>query len=302
MAYISNYQYYTNGGVTPTDENWGEYQYVSLHDIVNDFMLMNVGPDKLVDNVKRYEVLYYAKDAVKELNFDAMRNIKVIEINVGDNLKMILPPDYVDYIRISLNVDGQLYPLTENSRVLSANAYLQDNNNEVLFDLSGEVLTGTSVLDIKRLEQQTYWGPGIYNGCQGWCWGDNWYFSYRIGSRYGMDPSEANINPKFRVNRSAGVIDFSSMRTNSLIVIEYVSDGMENGDDDLIQINKFAERFVKAHIKYMLMTNKASVNEYIVRRTQTERKAELRNARIRMSNIHPSRLLMTLRGQGKWIK
>ena len=104
MAYISNYQYYTNGGVTPTDQNWGEYQYVSLHDIVNDFMLMNVGPDKLVDNVKRYEVLYYAKDAVKELNFDAMRNIKVIELNVGDNLKMILPPDYVDYIRISLNM------------------------------------------------------------------------------------------------------------------------------------------------------------------------------------------------------
>ena len=28
----------------------------------------------------------------------------------------------------------------------------------------------------------------------------------------------------------------------------------------------------------------------------------LRNAKIRLSNIHPGRLLMNLRGQAKWIK
>jgi hypothetical protein len=31
-------------------------------------------------------------------------------------------------------------------------------------------------------------------------------------------------------------------------------------------------------------------------------KAEWNNAKIRMSGIHPSRLLMVLRGQGKWLK
>ena len=30
MAYISQYQYYENGGANPQDENWGSYQYVSL--------------------------------------------------------------------------------------------------------------------------------------------------------------------------------------------------------------------------------------------------------------------------------
>ncbi|GAF73561.1 unnamed protein product, partial [marine sediment metagenome] len=43
MAYISQYQYYENGGATPEDENWGSYQYVSLYDIVNNFMLMYSG-------------------------------------------------------------------------------------------------------------------------------------------------------------------------------------------------------------------------------------------------------------------
>ena len=30
MAYITQYQYYENGGLNPEDKNWGSYQYVSL--------------------------------------------------------------------------------------------------------------------------------------------------------------------------------------------------------------------------------------------------------------------------------
>ena len=40
MAYITQYQYYENGGLAPENKNWGSYQYVSLEDIVNNFMLM----------------------------------------------------------------------------------------------------------------------------------------------------------------------------------------------------------------------------------------------------------------------
>ena len=58
MGYISEYQYYENGGVTPPDKNWGSYQYISLKDIVNNFMLMYVGNDKLINNSERYNVLF----------------------------------------------------------------------------------------------------------------------------------------------------------------------------------------------------------------------------------------------------
>ena len=40
MAYINQYQYYTNNEVNPNDANWGSYQYISLEDIVNNFMLI----------------------------------------------------------------------------------------------------------------------------------------------------------------------------------------------------------------------------------------------------------------------
>ena len=46
MSYITNYQYYTNNGTVPQDANWGSYQYVTLKDIINNFMLMYVGNDK----------------------------------------------------------------------------------------------------------------------------------------------------------------------------------------------------------------------------------------------------------------
>ena len=38
--YISQYTYYENNGNIPSDANWGSYQYVSLKDIVNNFMLI----------------------------------------------------------------------------------------------------------------------------------------------------------------------------------------------------------------------------------------------------------------------
>ena len=44
------------------------------------------------------------------------------------------------------------------------------------------------------------------------------------------------------------------------------------------------------------------VQEYVVNRARKDKSSLLRNAKIRLSNIHPGRLLMNLRGQNKLIK
>jgi hypothetical protein len=302
MAYISNYQYYTNNGNVPEDANWGSYQYVSLADIINNFILMYVGNDKLVNNVDRWTILFHAKRAIQELNYDALRNIKVLEFEMGDNLKLVMPPDYINYVRISMLRQGVLLELSENRSVMSATAYLQDNQGDIVFDSNGEVVVGQSKLDILNQEQQLYTGTGPYNGSYGWNYDGNWYFGYNVGSRYGMDPSYANSNPKFTINKAAGVIDFSSGVKNSFIVLEYISDGMENGDDSLITINKLAEEYIYNYLKWALLNNKYGVQEYIVNRVKKEKTASLRNTKIRLSNLHPARLLMSLRGKDKWIK
>ena len=61
MAYINDYAYYANSGNNPTDANWGSYQYVSLADIVNNFMLMYQGNHELINNIERYQILFHAK-------------------------------------------------------------------------------------------------------------------------------------------------------------------------------------------------------------------------------------------------
>jgi hypothetical protein len=95
MAYINDYQYYENGGNLPADANWGSYQYTSLEEIVNNFMLMYTGNNELLNNISRYQVLFYAKRGIQELNYDAMKEIKILELDVCNSLRFVLPQDYL---------------------------------------------------------------------------------------------------------------------------------------------------------------------------------------------------------------
>ena len=86
------------------------------------------------------------------------------------------------------------------------------------------------------------------------------------------------------------------------MILEYVSDGMEGGDDSKVSVNKMFEEYLYAYIEYAILNSKLGVQEYVVRRVQKRKNALLRNAKIRISNIHSGRLLMSLRGRDKWIK
>jgi hypothetical protein len=307
MAYISDYQYYTNNGVSPDDANWGSYQYVSLFDIVNNFMLMYAGNHSLVNNEERYKVLFHAKRAIQELNYDAFKEIKVLELSVCDQLRFVLPPDYVNWVRISMYKDGYLRPLSENIQTLSSNAYLQDNECNILFDQDGNILRPqNSTIDFDRItgtKRSIYLNPGSqFNNQEGWYVDGIWYFSYSFGSRFGLNTETANANPTFNVDKKAGVINFSSDMSGELCILEYISDGMEGGDNSLISVNKLFEKYVYAYIQSELLSSKLGVQEYVVMRARKEKTALLRNAKIRMSNIHPGRLLMNLRGMDKMIK
>tara|TARA_R110000751_G_scaffold1560_4_gene5822 strand:- start:36586 stop:37509 length:924 start_codon:yes stop_codon:yes gene_type:complete len=307
MAYITQYQYYENGGAIPEDANWGSYQWVSLHDIVNNFELMYSGNHSLVNNEERYKILFHAKRAIQELNYDAFKEIKVLELSVCDTLRFVLPSDYVNWIRISLLRSGVLRPLTENIQINSATAYLQDNNCRILFDAQGYALEPqNSDIDTNRLTGATksiYLNEGSpYNGFMGWNIDGAWYFDFQIGARFGLNTETANFNPTFRIESSKGVINFSSGMAGETCILEYVSDGMQNGDDTLVHVNKLFEEYIYAYIQYMILDSKLNVQEYTINRARKKKAALLRNAKIRISNIHPGRLLMNLRGQAKWIK
>ena len=89
---------------------------------------------------------------------------------------------------------------------------------------------------------------------------------------------------------------------NKNCILQYISDGMENGNDEAVSVNKLFEKYIYAYIKYALLNSRFGVQEYIINRAKKDKQALLRNAKIRLSNIHPSRLLMNIRGENKWIK
>ena len=307
MTYISQYKYYENEGVNPLDANWGSYQYVSLKDIVNNYMLMYSGNHSLINNEQRYKVLFHAKRAIQELNYDAFKEVKVLELKVLDSLRFVLPSDFVNWVRVSMYKDGVLRPLTENIQTLSATTYLHDHNDNLLFDQDGNVLKPEySNLDLDRIKgtkKSIYLNKNSqFDGLEGYCCDGNWYFDYGIGARYGLNTETANANPTFHIDRKAGVINFDSTMADQQCILEYISDGMENGNNSLITVNKMFEEFVYAYISYSILDAKLGINEYIIRRAMKKKTALLRNAKIRLSNIHPGRLLMNLRGQDKWIK
>ena len=307
MAYISQYQYYENGGNQPKDANWGSYQYVSLYDVVNNFLLMYAGNRSLVNNEERYKILFHAKRAIQELNYDAFKQIKVLELTVDDGLRYILPSDYVNWVRVNLYKDGYLRPLTENIQILSSLAYLQDQTGKILFDQNGNALSPEfSQIDLQRLEgtkKSIYLNPqSRYNGQEGWEVDGLWYFDYSLGERYGLNTETANFNPTFAIDKRTGVINFNSDMYGQSVILEYISDGMENGNDAIVSVNKLFEKYIYAYIQYEILNAKLGVQEYVVARARKEKAALLRNAKIRISNIHPGRLLMNLRGMDKWLK
>ena len=304
MAYINQKKYYTNDGVNPTDENWGSYQYVSLEDIVRNFQFMYEGNHELINNINRYQILFHAKRGIQELNYDAFKEIKALELQIYDDLRFVLPSDYVNWVKLYLLKGNVLRELTENIQVQSATSYFQSGASTFTYDGDNNATIIDSDLDTARKNdslRSIYLNKTNDDAANPDC---NNYESdiYRIGARYGLNTETANFNPTFTIDKKAGVINFDSTMANQQCVLQYISDGMENGDVSQVSVNKRFEEYVYAYIKYTILNGRFGIQEYVVNRAKKDKQALLRNAKIRLSNIHPSRLLMNLRGENKWIK
>ena len=131
--------------------DYGNYQFVSLTDIINQFMLVYVGEDKIIPKAKRLDVAFHAQRALAELSFDTFKSCKAQEITVPATLQMTLPQDYVNYTKVSwvdsAGIKHLLYPTSKTSNP-SSNP-LQDDNGDFTLQAVGTLATSSSdiVLD-----------------------------------------------------------------------------------------------------------------------------------------------------------
>ena len=108
-------QYYNSSN----SANYGDYQFTSLENIINAFMFAYVGEDKIIGKANRTDVQFHAMRAVQELSYDVLKSFKSQEIEVPNTLSMILPQDYVNYVKlVRIGKDGierVLYPARKTS-------------------------------------------------------------------------------------------------------------------------------------------------------------------------------------------
>ena len=123
---------------------------------------------------------------------------------------------------------------------------------------------------------------------------------YAEGRRYGIDPQHAQDNGSYFIDERQGRIFFNSALGEKNIVLKYISDGL--GTDEEMQVHKFAEEAMYKCIAYGIMSTRANVQEYIVRRFQKDKFAAVRKAKLRLSNLKLEELTQILRGKSKQIK
>ena len=130
--------------------DYGNYQFTSLEDIINQFLVAYVGEDKIIPKVKRVDVAFHAQRAMQELSFDTFKSIKSQEITLPPSNTMILPQDYVNYTKISYvdsaGIKHLLYPTSKTS---NPTPILQNSDGEYALTAIGDLDDSSSdiVLD-----------------------------------------------------------------------------------------------------------------------------------------------------------
>ena len=144
MALLQNsQQYYYNN-----TESLGDYQFTSLHDIIDHFMVVYVGEDKIISKVSKVDVSFHAQRAMQELSFDVFKSCKAIEYDVPATLTTPLPQDYVNYTKISWvdssGIKHPLYPTNKTSNPPSNP--LQDSDGDFKLQAVGTLVISTNTV------------------------------------------------------------------------------------------------------------------------------------------------------------
>ena len=285
------------------EENYGSYEYTSLNDVINNFIVAYVGEDKLINRISRTDVIFHAKRGLQEFSYDTLKSIKSQELTIPPGLGVAIPQDYVNYVRCSWidssGVQHIIYPVNN----LTSSPFtlpLQDESGIPIQDSFSKNIQADQSLTEEK------WNTASGKDITGEIDKDDvnvysrdwWKLTY--GQRYGLDPQVSQMNGWFQINEREGKFTFSSDLANKLIVLEYISDGLAYDIDS--KVHKMAEDALYAHINHSILSTKTNIPEYIVQRYQRERSAKLRNAKIRLSNIKLDEIVQVMRGKSKWIK
>ena len=290
------------------ENNYGSYEYISMNNIVNNYLVAYVGENKLVPNVKRTDVIFHAKRGLQEFSYDTLKSIKSVELQIPPSLSLVIPQDYVNHVRLSwidgLGVKHIIYP-ANNLSIAPYQALSQDQEGMPIQDANSNnvEIPPTTVERWNAANDRLITGNWQINAAYdttAWLDGYPLLWQQQLGQRYGLNPETTQNNGWYLIDERKGTFNFSSNLHKQLVTIEYISDGLAT--DLETKVPKLAEDAMYAHINHAILASRINQPEYIVQRYKRERSAKLRNAKIRLSNIKIDEIAQVMRNKSKWIK
>ena len=301
MAIIRNPQgtYYADAG------DHGSYQFISLTEIIDSFRATYVGPGKICEKVIDNDITFFAIRGMQELSYDTLKSTKDWEIEVPATLVMVMPVDYINYVKLTWSdgagIERIIYPTSKTSNPRDITETVRDH---------GGFTTGGTSVDLTSDEQSSTWDKYTQpaeNENTDYDYDTNEY-DLNKGQRFGIDPQHAQANGTFYIDDEQGRFHFSSNLAGKTLILKYISDGIvTNATDDGLDLNnskihKFAEEAIYKYMAYGLLSARTDSNPNMLALLKKERFAEQRKAKLRLSNIKLEELTQIMRGKSKWIK
>ena len=282
---------------TDAAEEHGNYQYIKLKDIITNFLISYVGEGRIIPKVSKTLVSFHAQRGIQEMSYDVFRSEKSQEIEIPPSLTMILPHDYVNYVKLTwaedqTGIEHILYPAIKTS---NPNAILQDSNYDYMFDeTTGDLLESKDSLTWKKYKENTIEDATDTERTR------EDLRELNIGQRYGLDPQHSQNNGSFFIDNVRGKVHFTSNLSGKIVTLKYISDSL--GTEAEIQVHKLAEEAIYKHIAYGILSTSENIAPAMVQQLKRERFAEMRKAKLRLSNIKLEEISQVMRGKSKQIK
>jgi len=268
----------------------GNYAFTFLEELVNNFIENYTGDNTVVGNIPRRKIVGKVKQCIREFHFSVLNQVKVVELELGDSLDIILPPDFVSVVRISWldQITGQIRPMSVNRNTTLGVSYLQDFEAYVLFDDNGDIIEGTTISEDVNDNLPIVNTDNYPNG----------YCRYDVDTQWNFDTSR-NFNGTFNSDNSR--IHFGSESAERIILLEYVSDGLAVSESEM-KVHKFCEMALYAFVYNELVKSDIRVPNYEKRDIKKNYDTLVRNAKVKLLGIRPQEFLQAWKVQNTPIR
>ena len=303
--------YYDINGVDD-DGVYGNYRYIPLSEIIDSFNATYLGQGKILENAIGHDVAFHAIRGVQELSYDTIRCTKDLEVEIPPTLVLVMPLDYVNYVKLSWSdgngVERVIYPTSKTS-----NAF---NPTQAIQNWGGFTTGGVNTDLTQAADADGNYSSTTSEGYSGQTTADigstdadavDDEYGQLVGGRYGLEPQHAQANGSFYIDEARGKFHFSSNISGKTVVLRYISDGISSTSTGGISLNntlvpKLAEEAIYKHMLYGILLSMKDSPAGLLAQIKKEKFAETRKAKLRLSNIKLEELTQILRGASKHIK